>query len=102
MRQYENDTWYDRRGRIVFTASKGLSGVGFPRKAAPKKGEPIGWEEIQDMKTETVIRTVVDDTLSGGPRDRTIVYEAPFDRCNREQDYDIVWREFERRFDSPL
>ena len=33
MRQYEADTWYDRHGRIVFTASKGLPGVGLPRKA---------------------------------------------------------------------
>ena len=33
MQQYERDTWYDRNGRIVFTASKGLTGVGFPRKA---------------------------------------------------------------------
>ena len=33
MRQYERDTWYDATGRIVFTTSKGLVGVGLPRKA---------------------------------------------------------------------
>ena len=33
MRQYEADTWYDTNGRIVFTPSKGLPGVGLPRKA---------------------------------------------------------------------
>ena len=33
MRQYEADTWYDANGRIVFTPSKGLLGVGLPRKA---------------------------------------------------------------------
>ena len=33
MRQYERDTWYDAHGRIVFTTSKGLVGVGLPRKA---------------------------------------------------------------------
>ena len=33
MRQYEADTWYDANGRIVFTVSKGLPGVGLPRKA---------------------------------------------------------------------
>ena len=32
MQQYERDTWYDRQGRIVFTVSKGLVGVGLPRK----------------------------------------------------------------------
>src|SRR5699024_5831700 len=30
MRQYEADTWYDQTGRIVFTPSKGLVGVGLP------------------------------------------------------------------------
>ena len=33
MRQYEADTWYDANGRIVFTPSKSLPGVGLPRKA---------------------------------------------------------------------
>ncbi len=31
LRQYEGDTWYDRKGRIVFTCNKGLTGVGFSR-----------------------------------------------------------------------
>jgi hypothetical protein len=84
----ENDTWYDRRGRIVFTCSKGLPGVGFTRPE---------WNEIRDMKSGTVERKVTEDFLPGGPRERTIVYEAPFDRCDREQDYATVWREFERR-----
>ena len=88
LRQYEADTWYDRNGRIVFTASKGLTGVGFSRPE---------WEPIKTMKSGSVSRTIVDDTLPGGPRERTIVYEAPFDRCNREEDYEVVWDEFERR-----
>ena len=49
------------------------------------------------MKSGTVERTITDDTLPDGPRERTIVYEAPFDRCIREEDYEIVWAEFERR-----
>ena len=32
MQQYERDTWYDLHGRIIFTNSKGLVGVGLPRK----------------------------------------------------------------------
>lgn len=89
LRQNENDTWYDQNGRIVFTCSKGLPGVGFSRPE---------WEKIKDMKSGTVSRTIMDDTLPGGPYERTIVYEAPFDRCDREQDYEIAWAEFERRF----
>ncbi len=95
MRQYEKDTWYDQNGRIVFTISKGLVGVGFPRKG--KKGE-LGWEDIKDMKTGTVERTIVDDTMPGGPIERTIIYQPPFDRCDREEDYHISWEAFEKRF----
>lgn len=95
LRQNEADTWYDQQGRIVFTCSKGLPGVGFPRKAT--KTEPIGWEDIKELQTGTVERTVLDDTLPTGPVERTITYHAPFDRCDREQDYATVWAEFTRR-----
>jgi len=88
LRQYENDTWYDQNGSIVFTCSKGLTGVGYSRPE---------WNEIKDMKSGTVERTITDDTLPGGPRERIIIYEAPFDRCDREKDYEIAWSEFERR-----
>jgi hypothetical protein len=88
MRQYESDTWYDQNGRIVFTCSKGLTGVGFSRPE---------WNTIKDMKSGTVERAIIDDTMPGGPIERTIVYEAPFDRCDREKDYEIVWEEFVTR-----
>ncbi|WP_299976287.1 hypothetical protein [Desulfobacula sp.] len=88
MRQYESDTWYDQNGRIVFTSSKGLPGVGFSRSE---------WDEIKDMEPGTVERTIMDDTLPVGPKERTIAYEAPFDRCDREKDYEEVWNEFARR-----
>jgi hypothetical protein len=96
MRQYEANTWYDKNGRIVFTNSKGLTGIGLPRKAS--KTESIGWEDIKAMKSGTVVRTFIDNTMHSGPIERTITYEAPFDRCDREKDYEVVWAEFERRF----
>ena len=91
MRQYEADTWYDQNGRIVFTNSKGLPGVGFPRNAKPKDGDPIGWNDIKDLQTGTAQRTITDTTLPTGPIERTITYQAPFTKCNREQDYKQVW-----------
>ena len=109
MRQYEADTWYDACGRIVFTASKGLPGVGLPRRAA--KGDTsyslrtpdtdqtdiaLGWQDICDLSDGTVIRRITDNTLPGGPIERLIEYSAPFDRCDREQDYRTAWRVFER------
>ncbi len=96
MRQYETDTWYDSEGRIVFTCSKGLSGVGLPRKK--NKNEPIGWQDIKDMKSGTVERTVIDNTIPDGPVERIITYKAPFDRCDREKDFEVVWGEFQKRF----
>ncbi|MFN9660492.1 MAG: Eco57I restriction-modification methylase domain-containing protein, partial [Cyanobacteriota bacterium] len=96
MQQYERDTWYDRNGRIVFTASKGLTGVGFPRKGSGRgANKTTGWEDIADMTSGTVSRTIVDDTLPGGPVERTITYEAPFDRCDRVGDYRVAWEFFD-------
>jgi hypothetical protein len=88
-RQYEAETFYDAEGRIVFTTSKGLPKIGFER---------VQWEQVKNLSIgETVSRTVIDDTQPGGPRERTITYVAPFDRCDREVDYQIAWAEFERR-----
>jgi hypothetical protein len=82
MRQYEADTYYDQRGRIVFTASKGLPGVGFTRAE---------WNAIKDMQSGTVTRTITDTTLPTGPVERTLEYTAPFTLQNRETDYATVW-----------
>ncbi len=111
MNQYERDTWYDGRGRIVFTPSKGLVGVGLPRKAAARDREctveyadrrterrRLGWEDIQNLPTGTAIRRpVVDDTLPGGPVERIVEYVAPFTLADRETDYRQVWAHFADR-----
>jgi type II restriction enzyme, methylase subunit len=119
MRQYERDTWYDANGRIVFTASKGLVGVGLPRKAGKKDlpcllkipgkdpvEKSLGWSDIQPVLQPdgswkpkvpdgTVIeRRVMDDTQPGGPKERVIRYEAPFALADREQDYKTAWNHF--------
>jgi len=91
MRQYEADTWYDQNGRIVFTNSKGLPGVGFARKE---------WDEIKEQPNVT--RTVTDTTLPTGPVERTIEYVAPFTRCNREEDYRLVWRALDEEASSEV
>jgi len=156
MRQYEADTWYDQTGRIVFTPSKGLVGVGLPRKAQKKdlkagisyglhipqgaevgwtsdvgwtsaaqstgdgagfgglrsrsstlragtRGEPLGagvalgWEDVRDLPAGcTVTKTFPDDTLPGGPVQRTVEYQAPFVRPDREENYRVAWAFFEQ------
>ena len=88
LRQYENETWYDQNGRIIFTVNRGLTGVGLTRKA---------WEAVKDQRGGTVEQEIEDDTLPGGPVRRTIVYQAPFDRCDREHDYTTAWQAFQQR-----
>jgi len=89
LRQNEQDTWYDRKGRIVFTVSKGLPGVGVDRKT---------WEDIRHMQEgDTFTMEKEDDTLPGGPRRKSITWHAPFDRCDREEDYRMAWEELEKR-----
>ena len=114
MRQYEVDTWYDARGRIVFTPSKGLVGVGLPRKArradlgegthygirTPTLNEQnivLGWDDVRGLEQCTVTKTFLDDTLPGGPTERTIEYQAPFYKPDREEDYRVAWAFFENQ-----
>jgi len=110
---YERDTWYDIDGRIVFTNSKGLIGVGLPRKGAAKTPKTrirtpdgivregnLGWEDLYKdghwlVPDGTVVtQLVTDDTLPGGPRTVERRYVAPFARANRENDYRIAWTFF--------
>ena len=89
LQSYEADTWYDRNGRIVFTNNRSMNNIGYSRPE---------WKEIKDVDYGTYTRTITDDTLPGGPIERTIEYVAPFDRCDREQDYETAWAFFEERF----
>jgi hypothetical protein len=143
LRQNEADTWYDQRGRIVFTCSKGLPGVGLDRpqwehEASLDKLAIAGlridgialsdFKAIKEMPHGTVTRTVVDDTIADyrlaygivkkngipyhcpcpdypepieGPVERDITYVAPFTKCDREDDYRMVWEHFEERLKEP-
>ncbi len=89
MQQYEEDTWYDRKGNIVFTNSRGLTGVGTDRQT---------WNSISDLKEgETYVHTVdpSKNELYGG---KEITYHAPFDKCDRVEDYKVAWEHFEKVF----
>lgn len=91
LQKNEADTWYDANGRIIFTCNTALSGVGYDRKTWENgiKGAPAG---------NKFYRTITDDTMPGGPIKRTIEYVAPFDRCDREQDYETAWKFFEEKY----
>lgn len=91
LQSYEADTWYDANGRITFTNNRSLVGVGFDRKEFElnMKDAPAG---------KKFYRTIMDDTMPGGPVERTVEYVAPFDRCDREQDYETAWKFFEEKY----
>lgn len=91
LQSYEEDTWYDANGRITFTTNRSMVGVGYDRKT---------WEkEVKDAPAgKKFYRTIMDDTMPGDPVERTIEYVAPFDRCNREQDYETAWKFFSDKY----
>ena len=88
MQGYERDTWYDINGRIVFTISKGMVGVGLPRKGAAKTpktriqtpdGKPpregnFGWEDLWAYPDKSAA-TAERDPSGGQPKvpDGTVI-----------------------------
>lgn len=87
LQQNENDTWYDRKGNIVFTCSKGLTGVGVDR--------PV-WEQIRNLQDgETYVHTIEKSELYRGQQ---VTYYAPFTKCDRIEDYRKAWAHFEKVF----
>lgn len=92
LQQYESDTWYDQNGRIVFTNNRSLTNVGFSRNE---------FEQIKDAKAgEKFYRTIMDDTMPGGTIERTIEYVAPFDKCDRVEDYKTAWEFFTKKYEG--
>ena len=107
LQSYEADTWYDANGRIVFTNNRSLTGVGFsrPEFETPGAVQPTvrgtsNWDgTVKNAPAGYVFaRTITDDTQPGGPVQRTIEYVAPFDKCDREQDYETAWKFFEEKY----
>lgn len=98
LQQNEGDTWYDQKGNIVFTCSKGLTGVGCDRPE---------WNAIRD----TVSTNGNSYDGNGGPYTHTIdpkkselyggqqvTYYPPYTRPDRIQGYRRAWAFFEKRF----
>lgn len=105
LQQNENDTWYDAEGKIVFTCSKGLTGVGLDRKRNAKTGM-LGWEDIRgeqidentyrgNAPTHTHTIDPSKSELYGGQQQ---TFVAPYTRCDRIADYRTAWAHFEKIF----
>ena len=111
LQQNENDTWYDARGQIVFTCSKGLTGVGLDRTRNSKTGV-LGWEDIRGeaitdgegrvtgyrgtAPTHTHTIDPAKSELYGGLQQ---TFVAPYTRCDRIADYRTAWSHFAKQFE---
>ncbi len=107
LKQNENDTWYDAEGKIVFTCSKGLTGVGLDRKRNSKTGE-LGWEDIrgEQIDDNTYAGTAPTHTHTIDPAKSELyggqqqTFVAPYTRCDRIADYRTAWAHFEKVFNK--
>ncbi|MBS6344561.1 MAG: hypothetical protein KH404_02275 [Bifidobacterium pseudolongum] len=94
LKSYEDDTWYDQTGRVVFSAKKAYNKISLTRDEFDK----IRDEQNGFVKTITVS----DDTLPEGPITREISFMAPYDRCDRVEDYRVAWAFFEKKYGEAL
>ena len=53
--------------------------------------------QVKPVEPTVVSETTTTTSETKDPRERTITYVAPFDKCDREEDYATAWAEFERR-----
>lgn len=89
LHENEEDTWYDKKGNIVFTKRRILIGAKVDRST---------FNSIRDLEEgETYVHTVdpSKNELYGG---KEITYHAPFDKCDRVEDYKVAWEHFEKVF----
>lgn len=87
LQQNEDDTWYDQKGNIVFTCSKGLVGVGLDRP---------DWERVKDKQEgDLVTHTITKSELYKG---KQVTYYPPFTKCDRVEDYKRAWAHFSKVF----
>ncbi len=107
LQQNEADTWYDAKGNIAFTCSKGLTGVGLERKRNGKTGA-LGWEDIrgEQLDANTYAGAAPTHTHTIDPQKselyggQQMTYHAPYTRCNRIEDYRTAWAHFEKIFNK--
>lgn len=93
LKQYEADTWFDANGRIAFTNNRSLSGIGVDRTQFENNMKNSAPGKIFKFEKK-------DDTGINGPQNCLIEYKAPFNRCDREKDYEIAWKFFEDKYEK--
>ena len=85
-KNYEENTWYDAEGKIVFTINKGQTRIGLERKE---------WNIVKENKIGYYTKEIVDDTVDRNER-REIKYLAPYVLTYREENYKEIWKYVEK------
>jgi hypothetical protein len=85
LQQNEEETFYDRNGRIVYSVNKGINDVGVDRHT---------WNEIKDLKSGEYVWRIHTELYPN----KKITYMAPFDKCDRVEDYKQAWTHFKKVF----
>ena len=85
LRSYDEDTWFDQKGNIVFTNNRSLIGVGMSRN---------DFENLKKTNDGKCVAPITGEGIDAQINE----YTAPFLKCNRIEDYKKVWKIFEERF----
>ena len=92
LNSYEQNTWYDQNGRIVWSNRSG-KGMSISR---------VEWERHRTMQQGYIAKDVTVDFLPDGPHEYTFEYEAPFTKPDRETDYRVAWKYFEQNSNNGM
>ena len=82
MKQYEEDTWYDIDGKIVYTCNKNIPS--------------LSRKEWEDKMEQSQIITIIECNSENGIKEKEIMFKAPFICANRLSDYEEAWENFTR------
>ena len=98
LQQNENDTWYDSKGDIVYTCSRGLGGVGVDTKIWEQIRGEISEDGMTYAGTSETYEHTIDPSKSELYGGQKVTYYAPYNRCDRIEDYRRAWAHFEKVF----
>ena len=100
LQQNENDTWYDQTGNIVYTSSSGLKGVGLDSTIWKKIRGDRSEDGMTYSGTSDTYEHTIDPAKSELYGGQKVTYYAPYNRCDRIEDYRRAWAHFEKVFNE--
>ena len=92
--QADASTFYDGNGRIAFSSATFHGGKGMSRKK--NHINEFGFDDIFGSAQGEFTYSHENQVASNDVAISTIAYKAPFDQCDRLEDYRIAWEFFEK------